>query len=548
MAKVIIHFEDKKINSYQQDKQLYFVEGTIYKRTNLDFTEINNWLNNLNGFYSIVCLESFKQINDECYEAENIYAAVDRIRSKPLFYSHSDNLLYISDSVEWLRKKLKINAISQLNKFEFLMTGYVTGSETLFDRIKQLQTGEYLSLNGNNLSTKKYYLYEHFEPKEFDEKYLLKELDNICDKIIKKAIEYANNRQIVIPLSGGYDSRLIALKLKQLSYSNIVTFTYGLPNNKESNLSEKIAKSLGFKWFFVEYNSKILPKELIETGLLDKYEKYASNAVSLPHIQDFYAIKKLLDNRLIEENAVVIPGHTADFITGSHIPEELFLNINYKKVIDYIIENHYSLNQTLKLSNDLYNKLSNQLSKNDIITNIEIANEFEKWEWQERQAKFIANSVRVYDYFELDWWLPFWDVDFMEFWQKIPFILRKDHKWYINYVESVFKKITNTKYDIGNSNEYSNYYKTKSISKLKKLIKNYLNKHNPNLLKRIKNVNKIIRSIIKTTDTNDLTYLLFSNSKHQKFYYDNYKKNISTNGILALYYINLLEGITQNDK
>ena len=50
MAKVIIHFEDKKINSYQQDKQLYFVEGTIYKRTNLDFTEINNWLNNLNGF------------------------------------------------------------------------------------------------------------------------------------------------------------------------------------------------------------------------------------------------------------------------------------------------------------------------------------------------------------------------------------------------------------------------------------------------------------------------------------------------------------------
>ena len=418
----------------------------------------------------------------------------------------------------------------------------------MFDGIKQLQTGEYLSLNSNNLSTNYYYLYEHYEPEEFDEKKLMTELDNTCDKIIKKAIEYANNRQIVIPLSGGYDSRLIALKLKQLGYSNIVTFTYGLPNNKESIISEQIAKTLGFKWFFIEYNSNLLTKELINSGLLDKYETYASNAVSLPHIQDFYAIKKLLDNNLIEKNAVVIPGHAADFVAGSHIPEELYQNISYKRVIDYIFENHYFLNQTIKISNDLYNKLSLQLSKKDIITNIEIANEYEKWDWKERQAKFIANSVRVYDYFKLDWWLPFWDFDFIEFWQKVPFILRKDHKWYINYVELLYKRITNTQKNIGNSNEFSDSYKTKCIFELKKSIKSYLNKHNPKLLNKIKNVKKIISSIIKIKDTNDLTYLLFSNSKHQKFYYDNFNKNISTNGILALYYINLLESIIQNDK
>ncbi len=543
MSKIILHFENINVHNFTKDNTLCFVNGKYYERSKRESSGFEEWLRNLNGFYSIVLLDSFKRLNDECFEAENIYIAVDRIRSKPLFYSEYENKLYVSDSVEWLRKKLKINHISQLSKDEFLLTGFVTGNDSLFEGIKQLQAGQYLLFN-ENINIYNYYLYEHSEPKVIDDNDLLtNELDKVCDIIIKRAIEYSNNRQIVIPLSGGYDSRLIATKLKQHNYTNIVTFTYGLPNNNESNFSKQVAKSLGLKWLFVEYNSESFVKELLSSDLLNSYELFASNAVSIPHIQDFYSIKKLLENKLIDSNAVIMPGHSADFVAGSHIPLELYQNNHRKEVIDYIIENHYLLNPTLKLTNDLYDKLLLQISKNNSLNNIEIANEFEKWDWQERQAKFIANSVRVYDYFKLDWWMPFWDVDFLEFWQKIPFILRKDHEFYVDYVKKIYNKVSHSEINLGNANDKDKFF-------IKTFLRNTINnifKNKPECLKIIEKIkNKVFKALNKV-NKNDLTYILFIKSEFRDFYIKNYKKNISINGILALYYINLLERTLNND-
>ena len=36
--------------------------------------------------------------------------------------------------------------------------------------------------------------------------------------------------------------------------------------------------------------------------------------------------------------------------------------------------------------------------------------------YEERQAKLIANSVRVYEYFGYDWYMPFWDSGVVEAW------------------------------------------------------------------------------------------------------------------------------------
>ena len=38
---------------------------------------------------------------------------------------------------------------------------------------------------------------------------------------------------------------------------------------------------------------------------------------------------------------------------------------------------------------------------------------FESWDISERQPKFIVNSLRVYEYFGYEWWIPFWDKKFM---------------------------------------------------------------------------------------------------------------------------------------
>jgi len=59
---------------------------------------------------------------------------------------------------------------------------------------------------------------------------------------------------------------------------------------------------------------------------------------------------------------------------------------------------------------------------------------YEYWDWRERQAKYIANSVRVYEFFGHEWRMPFWDASLIRFWQNVPFHLRKNKRLFDNYL------------------------------------------------------------------------------------------------------------------
>src|SRR5690606_13164563 len=81
--------------------------------------------------------------------------------------------------------------------------------------------------------------------------------------------------------------------------------------------------------------------------------------------------------------------------------------------------------------------------KENISINIEntkpsLASAYELWDWQERQAKYIANSVRVYEFYKCDWWLPLWDMEFTEFWRDVPLTLRRERLWFKTWITSLY--------------------------------------------------------------------------------------------------------------
>ena len=45
---------------------------------------------------------------------------------------------------------------------------------------------------------------------------------------MKKLSKSCEGKQIAIPLSGGYDSRLIASGLHKIGFKNVICFSYGL--------------------------------------------------------------------------------------------------------------------------------------------------------------------------------------------------------------------------------------------------------------------------------------------------------------------------------
>ena len=457
-------FDDNDV-LYKEDKLInYFVEVNSKK-------EFENKLLKANGFFAVIM-----EKNDK------IFCAVDRTRTFPLFYAQKDNNLYISDSVEKLSNKIGKKFI-ELNEKEFLTTGYVTGNETLLENIYQLEAGNYLVYDKNKkeLIIKEYFNYvtNHVKKDSFEK--LETEFLNILEKVAKRLIRFADGRQIVVPLSGGYDSRLIVSLLKKYEYDNVFCFTYGKKDSFEVDISKKVAQKLDYKWHFVEYNEKNIECDFGKKDYFKNYIDYSFNFVSSSHIQDFFAVKYLKENNLIEKDAVFVPGHTGDFTSGGHI-----LNCDYednkKQIISDIIKKHYNLNFEIN-ANIFKEKIKKNIDYKGFGYSI-----YENWELKERQSKFIINANRVYGYFGYKHSLPLWDKEMIEFFKVLPLEHKKGQIFYEKVIFSYFFK----NYEI----DFHKNRKTLVISKIKRFI--------PLSIKKI--YKKVIN---KKFDLNNFSYIIF---------------------------------------
>lgn len=399
--------------------------------------DISNFLAQLNGFFAIVI-----------QSGQNCFAAVDRVRSIPLFYGQVNGQIFLSDDAEYVRKSVGDIEIAPVARQEFLFTGYVTGNETLFPNVRQLQAGECLWINqtenGQELTTHRYYRFLHTEPDvPVDDETLLNELDAVSEKCVQRLIDYADGGQIVVPLSAGYDSRLIVSLLRRLGYENVLTFSYGKPDNYESRISKAVAESLNYPWEFVKYSNSLWRSWWNTKERID-HQWWASEWTSLPHIQDWPAVWQLKESGKLNQNAIFAPGHTGDVISGSHLPKNIQPegNVSLIDLCQAIVSLHYSLmpwnNDTLHRLNEWHDRIVNCAEAPDLKKDNDLANWFEKWEWQERQAKFVINSVRAYEFWGYDWYLPLWDRDFMYFWQGIPLHLRKGQLLHIRMVKKLY--------------------------------------------------------------------------------------------------------------
>jgi len=448
------HFFDKKNKLYQDSKsiQKYFSSCN----SEIIFREK---LKEMNGNFVIIIKNKNK-----------LFIAVDQFRSIPLFYSTKNDIFYLSDNAYWLKEKLLLNKMDPLSEQEFLATRYVSDENTLFKQIKQIQAGEYLAVaeKNNKIEFKKeiYYRYLHKNFTQKTKNELFQELDKISKNVFKRLIKSIdNNATIVIPLSGGYDSRYVATMLKKLNYKNVICFSYGKKDNQEAMISKKVANKLGYKWFFVEYTPEKWFNWFSQKERT-RYQKFAENLCSVMHTQDFLAVKELKNKKLIPENSIFVPGHSGDMLGGSQGPKK----INFKKrytlndIIKHLLESNYiplgSKNKKIFLSK-IKNSL-HQIYTKKILNLEEYVNLIESYVLSNKVAKFVINSVRIYEFFNYQWRIPLWDIELVSFWLKIPLKYRSKNELYNEYLMRLFKK-----YNI----DFRKKKKSYLLFKLKNLLK-----------------------------------------------------------------------------
>jgi asparagine synthase (glutamine-hydrolysing) len=368
-----------------------------------------------------------------------LFACVDRLRSCPLFYSEDQGTLTVSDSlahefIDGERNRLNLPAA-----VDYLHVGYCTGCSTLIERWHQLNAGEYLFVSQDipgSILVNKYFRFDRLSvgntsipSGDFIEAFI-----TILRCTFERMLKLVGGRQVIVPLSGGWDSRLIAAMLKALAYDHVLCFSYGTPGNEEASVSKAVAEALGFKWRFCAYDPQMW-HNWIGSHQARAYWAASANLASLPCFQDFPAAAAMCKGEEDPGQTVFMPGHSGDFLAGSHIPPELFRakDPDLWDIVDSIVQNHFWFWPHAKCDPEIRERIHYQIHrelKDELSSEIAVKL-YELWDFQERQAKYIVNSVRTYEAISSSWCLPLWDFDLISLFLNLPLEDRLGQRKYI---------------------------------------------------------------------------------------------------------------------
>lgn len=416
--------------------------------------ELKAALQTLNGQFSVI-------IN----KPEFCAIAIDSTRSFPLFYRISDTKISVSDNANELIQagdELNTNAISQVR------TGlFIIGNQTLVNGIYQVKPSTYVIFEKNAAKSDYHTQYvipqnEIFSNNDHSIE-LVEKINKSCDRLIKTA----NGRQIIIPLSGGYDSRLIACLLKKANYTNVICYNVGRRDNPEHKISKLVAESLNFPYYFIDNTSSDFLNNYTESSTFKNYYNYSGMLCGPFWMYEYFGVKYLVEEKIIEANAIFVPGHSGDVIAGSQLTKA---GINKNNTIAEIIEkafaNKYSGGDT-ELKNLIGKFMLAQMEKNPDVLPYMFYDEFD---YLERLPSYINNSARVYHFFEHEFRLLFWDKELMNFMNSLAFEQKEYKKMYNKVLEERYFKPLNVFYKKETANYKTQIYWKRIKTLIKKLL------------------------------------------------------------------------------
>jgi asparagine synthase (glutamine-hydrolysing) len=384
-----------------------------------NFSEFSIFCRSLNGRFSVVA-----EVADE------IWIHTCHTWSYPVFYEITGKKFRVTDRPETLLQAAEKPKVTDKTLLYFLYFGVTPGSSTLHAPVAVSQPGESIcvSLKNGGLSR------QHQDwPMAATEPSDTKKLGAQIRTVFSRYGTFLKNRKVLLPLTRGYDSRLLACLLKEAGHENVLCATWGREGNPETETAAKVAEKLGFEYVFIPYTSEMISGFMHEPGF-KKYIEQAGHLTSMPYLQDYFAVRDLVSKGLIDNNTVALPGHPGDFLRGSHLQETL--NIETPEELSRSIMRKFG--QSTSMSQREVNLISGTIQKTIFSPELNNAANFDFWDYQERQCKFIGNSSRVYDFFNIAWQVPLFDKSLFSLMLSLPFSQRLNAVLYNQTLEKEF--------------------------------------------------------------------------------------------------------------
>lgn len=404
------------------------------------------------------------------FEDEKIIIENDWLGSIPIFYNKKENIISTLSNLCLKDKTIHNEGLSNFCEF-----GYSVFEQTMFKDVKFMRYYSRLILSENiEIEYKKDPVLE----KSFLESSSSEdEAINLMQKYISD-IESKIDGDIVLPTSGGYDSRILNYFIKDKR--RIRSFTYGISKDQSQSdeviHAKKISEIYDTKWEQIEL--KEFHKYMDEWN--DVYG-FSTHLHGMYHIE-FYT--KIIQKYKFD-NPTFLSGIFGDIWAGS---------VNYEDINSY--QNIINLGYTHGMNLDLkFLQLNsdNTIKKQVFLENKKyLQNDKIKAVFTIRMKLMLISYLsQIPEYFGMPVWTPFLNFDIVKTTLNISDDRRKNRIWQKEFFEKVglnledmnLKSVKNNKldYEIGlNAN----------LEKIDiKLMKNYIDE------KRLIEINKILSGI-----------------------------------------------------
>lgn len=149
----------------------------------------------------------------------------------------------------------------------FVATGFFLDNDTYYKELKVLKPATSYSIDNNKIITEESYFKWHYSPVERPLSQIVQEFATLFETIIKEQVQ---NKTVILPLSGGLDSRTQAAALHHIG-NKVNSYSYEFFNgHNETIYSEKIAKTCGFSFEKWQVNEGYLWRKIEHLALINQ--------------------------------------------------------------------------------------------------------------------------------------------------------------------------------------------------------------------------------------------------------------------------------------
>ncbi|MBA7517775.1 hypothetical protein ES705_09829 [subsurface metagenome] len=451
----LVDYEHKtKKNAYSTDGCSIIIYGNVYEYNGREVESKNigkylldlylkegiNILKEINGNFALSIIDKGKTI-----------IASDKMGSKNLFYYLNNKTVIYSSEIkpilENFKHKLQLNKESLLEFFGF---SYMLNNKTLYTEIEILPPGTYMIIEDNRFQKVKYFNLESKFTFSNDIDLDIKNLYNTFDGIIKKAIylRIKNHQKIGLMLSGGLDSRLLAIytsKIAKKYNKELIFYTFGTKGGWQEKIADEISQKLNHKNYFYEISSESIKNYSEEVVYKGDGHIRIRDAHFISHINQ---LKEQVDVVLMgifcsELFGEVLVENVNEFKSKAELIQKLFNIYSVKqklKYLDKIFQEKYKIKDSLK---KLHENFSNSIEQIQLKNPMNIADFWELYQRDRRYILQIPNYVNWY----LEVKTPFLDENIIDFAIQLPYELRIRKTFIHQFLEAQYPEFASISYE-----------------------------------------------------------------------------------------------------